>query len=964
MATQPRPVVATQQRAALRPQAQVQSHGSGLAAADNSLIGGLMQGLAAVNPALNRYIQQQDNLEQAAYTKGVEEGKTAGASTTDPLNALSNMPIHGSSEPPPAYGLGFVKGMNESLAHRSAVETKTDALVEYRARRNEAGFDATAFIAEKRAEAVKGAVNPEAAAVMAQHFDELAANIKVEQGRIDVQRREEIQQATFATNLGDMVTRDLGPSGIAEAVPAIFQHGAANGMTSPEVAGHLFNRIASLSDTAGGAPELFDAMDAKDPSGIRLGELVPGLRAKIDAARTHAEKVRDQRILEESERSNGMTMAALHTDITANPEQWPLDRIAKLHSKYGAVRSEQAIVSLWDMRNRALASRADTDNVLSAADQGTMWWYPAESQRRGLDAFMMPQLHGLLQSVAAGDQAGIESNVTSLVNSYNQTGATEKIERLARFITTNVTMAPSPDGTPPAGFTASARVFKMMDGRPDARSVHFDRDTTALMSAYNEALDAYGDTGVAYTYAYSVAGTEAQKRAGALKDDPKLKKMVETDALKFVEGNAAWYNPFGTKAKYDDRFRRAFEAEAQDYRQHFGFASEAQTKAHYEQWAASRWALDGTTGVPVPVPQGTDTRVAAEAFTAMSAALIKEHQIKDRTDSDWTIQYLETAKGVYTALAFNGGTPQVLKRNLNINDIVTAQRAKKVLTDSDKAQLAAARDALNAGKPYDLDPAVLAKANALGLFKAEGEKLNDLQRDQAVSAVSRALRLDVFGKPTAAQLAFMPGRTGKVDTALTARTAAYLNADNPAASLVAMAEGMSLRAYDDPATGRNIGAGYSLTANSATVRKDLEAVGVPGALVQDVIDGKASITATQANRLLTLSIPRYEERARDAVGVDTWKAMSREKQAVLVDVAYQVGSVDKFKKAIAALKAGDDVAFLEETKTFYKDRTTGDLKEDKRRNALRASILAGDGRWRATINEYGKVPTTKLDAIK
>ncbi len=68
-----------------------------------------------------------------------------------------------------------------------------------------------------------------------------------------------------------------------------------------------------------------------------------------------------------------------------------------------------------------------------------------------------------------------------------------------------------------------------------------------------------------------------------------------------------------------------------------------------------------------------------------------------------------------------------------------------------------------------------------------------------------------------------------------------------AASLVTVREGVMLSAYGDPAKGAglNVGAGYNLKANSATVAADLKAVGIPAERVADVQAGKASLTPDQ-----------------------------------------------------------------------------------------------------------------------
>jgi GH24 family phage-related lysozyme (muramidase) len=188
-----------------------------------------------------------------------------------------------------------------------------------------------------------------------------------------------------------------------------------------------------------------------------------------------------------------------------------------------------------------------------------------------------------------------------------------------------------------------------------------------------------------------------------------------------------------------------------------------------------------------------------------------------------------------------------------------------------------------------------------------------------------------------------------------------------AASLITMGEGVALQAYEDPAkgAGRNIGMGYNLKANAATVDQDLKQAKVPAERIEGVKNGTVQLTPDQAVRLLKLTLPRYEKQVRNtaeaaAPGLWDTKLTQREK-AVMIDVAYQVGSTDQFKKAWAAAARGDMQAFADEVKVSYTDHS-GQRREDTRRNNLRASMLAGLAHWDAVLDRFGSLPSDKLQA--
>ncbi len=85
-------------------------------------------------------------------------------------------------------------------------------------------------------------------------------------------------------------------------------------------------------------------------------------------------------------------------------------------------------------------------------------------------------------------------------------------------------------------------------------------------------------------------------------------------------------------------------------------------------------------------------------------------------------------------------------------------------------------------------------------------------------------------------------------------------------------------------------------------------------------------------------------------------------RAVVVDVAWQTGSPEKFSKAWSAMARGDAEAFSQETKVLYRNRS-GELVEDERRGELRAAMLAGHGAWAAAVQKFGNLPTTALQAM-
>jgi GH24 family phage-related lysozyme (muramidase) len=70
-----------------------------------------------------------------------------------------------------------------------------------------------------------------------------------------------------------------------------------------------------------------------------------------------------------------------------------------------------------------------------------------------------------------------------------------------------------------------------------------------------------------------------------------------------------------------------------------------------------------------------------------------------------------------------------------------------------------------------------------------------------------------------------------------------------------------------------------------------------------------------------------------------WAKLPPSHKAALTDLAYQVGSVDKFPKALAALIAGNTTEAGDKMTVSYKKSGTGERVIDTRRNNLRYQML-------------------------
>ncbi|MGU7843668.1 hypothetical protein ACV22V_29870 [Burkholderia sp. AW33-5] len=326
--------------------------------------------------------------------------------------------------------------------------------------------------------------------------------------------------------------------------------------------------------------------------------------------------------------------------------------------------------------------------------------------------------------------------------------------------------------------------------------------------------------------------------------------------------------------------------------------------------------------------------------------------------------------GQYQLTAFINGNPVHGLGYVTFDQIMQETADTKLLTKDERAAMSGLHQKLvsKTATTQDLidNAEVLAKAYNLN-------QINDTMRGQIdkvrEGAFNGALG-NVFSAPnmpvTFAGLSGsrLTGQGSKIQVSQAKNFLTSANLTEPisstglAASLTAMGEGLVLKATPDPnpKAGNNIGYGYNLNANAETIEEDFRRSGIPHKSIDGIKNGSVQITPEQAARLLEVSLPRYEARAKQAVEVASpglWRRISAGQRAVFTDVAYQVGDVGQFHKAIGALARKDIAGFNDALKVTYLDKD-GNRREDIRRNNLRSLMINGVSAWSQGLTEANR----------
>jgi len=112
------------------------------------------------------------------------------------------------------------------------------------------------------------------------------------------------------------------------------------------------------------------------------------------------------------------------------------------------------------------------------------------------------------------------------------------------------------------------------------------------------------------------------------------------------------------------------------------------------------------------------------------------------------------------------------------------------------------------------------------------------------------------------------------------------------------------KVYKDSREIDTIGYGFNLERPEA--QAELDHAGI-NKTVADLRSGKQSLTEAEADILIRSEVPKFESAAMNFVGEETWNSLPRDKQNILTNMAFNLGStrLNKFNNLRAAIQAGD-----------------------------------------------------------
>lgn len=979
------------QRQPVLDRAVAQRHDYGFQAdSGDAELGGLVRGLSALNPELQVATDM-------AIQEGAREARRAGiaeANRVDMSNIaaeeLAGRPLP--SSVPPAFDTAYREGLKSVLGDRSGAELKAEMLREYNEKKDTEGFSFGGFLSGFRSRAMAGFNDPLMVAKVGQHINSMEVSLRDNFERERLQKQAEAVDTAYAQVVQDKLDPTKGPEELFITYHnELLPEARRIGKSAKDAARVMFERINQMSDQLGGAPQLYDLFEFKDKDGLSMAARNPEMARMVAAARDKAEATLDRNMIAANEKNVFQSLVGLDNLRKTNPAAITPELVKGMIGKHNVFPTAEAAMSYYRQAQAGLSKDNGVSELQAAHDGRVAGSLPPDAQKDLMEAHFGPAVTAMFQAAVSTDpeaSAKVPAMAEDIVRRLTWHGYTEPMPQLQRYVERLGSQLPSKEG-PDGAFKAAAVLYKAMAAHPLVRSKYFKDDTAELLEAYTAATDMGGDPKAAYASAYEAITPAAKSAAAAMAKDPEFIKKMK-DSVDAAIGSSWWPQMLGGKGRPTNADGVEMDARiaAGAYKRSHPSATVEDLSAYAKRYVETNYIHDETTKTLVKVPPVAATPAAQEAITAYSKALTEQFRLETGLPGDWKVHYRpEGPDGTMSVSLANSTGGSYLVGRQTIQQIVAAHHYETHIdhnqpadgSPSEAMRLAEVKRQLREAK---VDPAymqanrkLIDKARALKLLpQADIKAIDQLSLDATLKNLKELPSMS-FGKADQSAIASAPKGRGKVDPKLTAQVAQRFALAPPgqlgsatqqlAASLITMGEAVVLQAYPDPAkdAGMNIGAGYNLKANAARAREDLKRSGVPESRIEDVINGRAQLTTDQVMRLTQIAIPRYEELARkeaNKTAPGLWDRMTTQQRAVMVDVAYQVGSTEQFRKAWQALAAGDQATFEREAQTTYVNQD-GVRVADKRRNSLRAAMLQGLPHWDATVSRYGSLPGSQVD---
>ncbi len=951
------------------------------APAQDATLNGLIDGLRAFNPALDHYVNLENQKDATqAFKAGTSAGQLSDAGLIDAqTGGIKVPPPSADSRVDPAFNDTFAQGYRNAVGLKIGNQVQTDILSAYQESKNQDGFDPEKFLHEQVAQHTAGLTDPAIVDQVSKSVATTADSVRKDFAQVQFQRLKETAFGNFSAVADGVLDPTKSLQQMWDGVQQTLEpmRGQMGMMTRPEMADMLLDKINNLSSQAGGRPELFDLFTQfKDPhTGLTLQQMNPKIQSEATRLQHRALEEQNQRI-EQAQQTDFFKRTVADEEAASQGKQPDINDFVNRIGPLNQFKSASAALGEY-RRLQGMADAAQQNvQAVQSVGSGTAWALDKKDAQAALDTVQQPDVNTLMQ-VASGKVGGdpsqipqVQQAIKSIVDITGRSGRSDIANsKLKALIDGTVNAVPPAGEQPSSQFRLAAAMY---GGLPDQiRSLYFDEKASALYDSYQRDRQAGITDSFAYQSAYRAISPEAIKAAKEITSDPQWQQHVASTVKNLTTSRLQYWPVIGWAASAagygaavnEQNVDTWARLELHRYYQRNPNATQDQADQYITGRVRANFVYDQANRINVQVPDGQASDAAKDAIDSYIAKAREKYGIEggqglaSRTmaralgnplDPQQSVGLTYRSDGQYTLSMLVNGNPIHGLEDVTFSQIMAQAANDKLMSQDERAAMSALKQKLGNGTATIQDlvdhAEVLAKATNL-------KQISDITRAQIDKVRDGAFEAGVKNLvqfPTApASFAGLGGSrlTGQGSKIQVDQAGSFMTSGSYSAALTAMGEGLVLKATPDPnpKAGNNIGYGYNLNANAGNIAEDFRRAGIPATSIDGIKAGTVQITPEQAARLLEVSLPRYEARAKqavDAVDPNLWPALSMPQKAALTDVSYQVGDVGQFHKALGALARKDVAGFQDALRVTYLDKD-GNRREDVRRNNLRALMVSG-----------------------
>lgn len=915
------------------------------APATSSGLQALVAGLSAVQPGLTKYLESRVMDEQVEADKRNKEQTLRGK------QARSDQGHDGvvlTPEQDPFFQQGYMQKHGEVMGFRRAREME----LRYETERTNPDFNIDRFLSEFESTDVEGINDQDALAGYLGITDRAKESLRNKA----MERQIDDLRETNDTNLREysrfLVTTDPRRDSVNRFNDWLqFREDAKQlGKTNNEAARMWVDAL--IESSKDGNPEVFEHVDLKDASGISLMDTKEQLRiiqARQQAIAAEAAKLNKDHALE-----NAKIRYGLQQQLEADPFDPTLSADAILTDAYvgqGKVFStdNEAVSFLMDVRKRQ-AEAYKAAQYAKVVDNGGGRFYAHDPE---FAKVFNRKLDDVWANIDFSTRETTRVGINRIIELTEQNGL--PYERLKGLLSSVATSVPNANGFNPDFELASHIYWSMANSNnPQLVKMYVDEDSEQVLREYWYQADTKGlPREKAFLEAKRLTTPEARERARAMLT-PQFSKVLD----KAVDDSFdRWFKDVenGSMLKYEAReLAKRYMAKGQLDPERAAEYAIADVKGQLIWDGVSRYVkvprkLLGTKDLEPSVKDFLQSHTKALGPRAIEGNYYLE--AGRNGDSFHVFDPLGNATGVQIT------TDQLLARYRNKvyatpQDIQRIQEIRKLLSQPqlirDHAEEIALENEITALRGKGVATVEDANLAASVGIKRTADWLTGKTSSLRAAKSNRVAVGEVFDgrSPSYVNLPVPNPGMGNLPSMDYAKR---LIDTDPALALTVAAEGMRVRTYGDN-KGVAIGIGYNITMRQKTFRKDFIKAGIAPEHVDEVAQGKRSITPEQMVKLYQVVKPEYESMAAKAYGPG-WDALPPHQKAALTDLAYNTGKPEQYTKALAALREGDIDKAASQIHIWFTSKR-GDAKQySTRRVQLIRAMLKSPQHFKTLISK-------------